>query len=295
MKNTLLQLIPLFFLLLNNSVQSQSYVPFPDSNAVWTVDDGANHSYSLIGDSIYNSHTYKKIYLMVNSQPFYYKGMTRQDIPNKKIFAVNREDTVEKLLYDFNVNVSDTVKVTPFFNGMTFSLRLDSIDSVLIQTQYRKRYNFTSIAIIQQHEFWIEGIGSSCSFFYSGSSGTSIADYCLPQLKCFWQNNILIYPGANFNFCYTSLCVGGIRDESLKAFTLFPNPAKDLVSLKGENVHKISTIVISNLLGQKELDLKGQELNGDLLLDIRGLTKGIHFLTVYFKEIPVFSQKLIRD
>lgn len=60
----------------------------------------------------------------------------------------------EFLLYDFDLAIGDTFNLTPY----NFKV-LQSIDSILIEGAYYRKFNFES------NYYWIEGIGSSIGFF----------------------------------------------------------------------------------------------------------------------------------
>jgi len=113
------------------NINAQSYIPFPNTDAVWTISQltqsGLNvMKYGMYGDTVINNVSYKKIYQnydynfnVSNSQ---YKGAIRED--NKKIYVYYYND--ERILYDFNLNVGDTAKVTAS-NGFKYSAKVSAI------------------------------------------------------------------------------------------------------------------------------------------------------------------------
>jgi hypothetical protein len=152
----------------NAKSQTSVYHPFPDSAANWNIVshrpcglgfDMWEYNYSIVisGDTLINGNTYHKLDIPVqviethgacNSNgtlvsPGYYAGCIRQDTSIKKVFFVPPSDSVEWLLYDFNMAVGDSVKG---YTG-TFAFPVEvvqNIDSVLVGNSYRKRWIINS-------------------------------------------------------------------------------------------------------------------------------------------------------
>src|ERR1700746_2350414 len=129
----------LSFCFISIKAQSWVYHEFPDSNAVWNVsyqETGVGfcgeYSYTISNDTIINSVTFKKLnktgrdFSMTYtssappiwncdhsiSTPTYYNyaGAMREDVLQKKVYYIAMGDTTQQLLYDFNLNVGDTLK-----------------------------------------------------------------------------------------------------------------------------------------------------------------------------------------
>lgn len=186
------------------------YHSFPDSNAVWNVtwtDNGCflsgipdgNYSYFLNNDTLINTLNYNKLYrsglcgfccyppvLPVNG----YIGAIRDDSLQKKVYFVFSGNSFEQVLYDFSLSVNDTI------NGWMASICNDavvtSIDSILLNSQYYKRFNFTGTYC---NGAMIEGIGSTLGLvepFKTFEGGGT--------LNCFKLNQTVIYPDS-FTIC----------------------------------------------------------------------------------------------
>lgn len=138
MKKVIIILLLLFSLLKG---YSQFYRPFPEGEAVWTIEsqhingcpEGPGwitiyYSYIIhVGDTVINGISYHKIYrepiynpLEQGTMPYLfadtgYAGALRQDIVLKQVFIILKDSSNETLLYDFSV---DTLNA-PFPN--TFS------------------------------------------------------------------------------------------------------------------------------------------------------------------------------
>jgi hypothetical protein len=86
---------------------------------------------------------------------FYY-GAIRES--GKQVFVTPAWDS-EYLAYDFNLNIGDTIPSPAGFSGNESLRIINSIDSVLINANYRKRFWIENNACV------IEGIGASSGLF----------------------------------------------------------------------------------------------------------------------------------
>lgn len=181
-------------------LQSTTYHPFPEQNAIWNfhmIDIGIEGSYedffsrSLTGDTLIGNQTYHKLTKhFVRAAPLrYYCGAIRQDIAAKKVYFIAPTETSEYLLYDFSMQVGDTVK------GYTQIGRVEkdtviSIDSVLVGNSYRKRWLVHSGYDI----YFIEGIGSTYGMIVPSPGNT--ADLPAYSLLCYSENNQTLFPDS---------------------------------------------------------------------------------------------------
>ena len=163
------------------SLKSQAYVPFPTDSVVWNevhtqMSDGFNlifdYKIYLFGDTVLKSNTYSKVYYLPDSENdfdlgIYLGGLREED---KKIYYMGTlperydaicgdyPDSVDLLLYDFNLGIGDTLKLNREHCETT---SVNAIDSVLYDNKYRKRYYMNG------SEYNVtEGIGSNKSLFY---------------------------------------------------------------------------------------------------------------------------------
>jgi hypothetical protein len=181
---------------------AQDYVPFPDSNAIWTsyrIDVTCGDplyicyfdQFTLTGDTIIGTYSYNKIVRGGSISNNYFGGI-RNDIPEKKVYFLKAYTDIDTLLYDFNINIGDTVPVS-YTNSNVYPApwTVISIDSIFANGQYRKRFNISNTG---WETSLIEGIGSVGGlfeeYFYPEGSST---------LLCFFQNDSNVYPEGNIN------------------------------------------------------------------------------------------------
>ena len=174
--------------------QEYKYVHFPQSDAIWSeayiVNDAAPYIYERFAlngeDTIIGKQSYKKIYMFLDSlfdkNTATYVGGLRES-SDKKVWFKDEirvhlfkpyfmiPDSEEILLYDFSVNVGDTIKkgnfdvLFPRSIGYGDSLLppiiVNQIDTVKIENSLRKKISFNYGWIGE----WIEGIGSTLGLF----------------------------------------------------------------------------------------------------------------------------------
>jgi hypothetical protein len=280
--------------------QTSIYRPFPDSNAVWNINfysgcmigtDQEFYSITFSGDTTINSLTYHKLF-----SPFVqsfisggcnvthttgYKGAIRQDTTNKKVFYVPPTDLNEQLLYDFTLQVGDTVK--GFLESFAFQPDVVlSIDSVLVGDNYHKRWIINTCYNI----YLIEGIGST--FGLIELSPGCITDYDGYTITCFQQNGQSIYPDTTSN-CQLITSIYSIDPNSSKV-KVFPNPSNGLITVDFEQPSNIREIKVTDLLGNI---VKQQKTFNNKKIYIDNLPSGVYILTIFDKDNKTINEKII--
>ena len=285
-----------FFLLLGLSLtanvsksQTNVYHPFPEGNATWNViyslilcpagPVSAEYTYYLSHDTIINSVNYHSVYMegvihqgaCYTDGPLGYKGAIRQDTSLKKVFIILTGDTIERVLYDFNVSsIGDTLDM--YCDMVCNHYHVTGIDSVLISGNYRRRIWYDCTQWINQSLWLIEGIGKSTGFLDACSEGFGV----FTSLECFTQNNQTLYPDS------TTLC-NLINDVGspvkYQDMLIYPNPTSGKFTLQSTNQSfNNSTITIYNSLG--EIIFQSEIRNQESEIDLSSHPNGIYFVTV---------------
>jgi hypothetical protein len=194
---------------------SQSYFPLVDSSKKWSgMNCGIDPSVSFgpfdcetsfirfSEDTTINNVTYLKVYKSDTlQQTWELQGYIRENIEEKKIYFMNLYG-IEGLMYDFNIQVNDTVEVeNTYYPGWLYPLICNNIDSILIGNEYRKRFYLIDDDIII--DTWIEGIGSEYGILQS----TWFVFGATNDLLCYYENDSLIYI-APYNDCNISGTLG---------------------------------------------------------------------------------------
>jgi len=237
---------------------SQNYVPFPEENALWVVSEaspypGWNHNckYYIDGDTTINSLQYVKIYKSIrdlntgDTTTLLHVSM-RQSAEEKLVYFIRHfwGDETEKIGYNFNVSVGDTVSLPAFYynipgyNDSLFVLLAKS-DIQLENGEYRKQYQFKKNN--WSYNYFIEGIG------YLKHPIPNIADFS--SLYCFTiENEILI--GYEEACDFTIVGIEEIDSDFNKKFLkISPNPANDKISVEilSEHVGLVDIEIFNNV------------------------------------------------
>jgi len=266
------------FLSISLSCFSQ-YIPI-QNNAVWTcsfgnVMDGyyqGNHfSYFLYGDTVIDGKSYRKLNLTeddnqlitalidstfttwVNLGNYAFVGGIREDSAKKVWYTclkniglniINENDTTEHLLYDFGMNIGDTIRyndtnVNEIFSSLPYYAVLTDTSSIYFANKQRKVFQYSGLHIFNQT--YIEGIGS--------------AEGILAPLKEDFEmfNNMLCFNSFEtavgtwqYYFGTPCPCTLGLNVNSIDIAGInfiFPNPTSGEINLlkSANNVQIIST------------------------------------------------------
>jgi len=309
MKNLLLILFTLFTL---NSF-SQTYFPFPDSIGIWrqasfvpadmshTHMKGFPYALYINGDTTINTNVYHKLFRSdstynIDTSNSIYMGALREI--NKKIYfhtdsvtanhlfswyfcnlTINPNYTSynsELLLYDFDVSIGDTV----FYPHIDSSFMvISSIDSILINNQFRKKYNYsfstynTSLSCgWMAGNSYVEGIGNISSgllsHWYSYFENSE-------QLSCFEDDEVFY---SNVTDCTNPLLSVNENTEALN-LKFYPNPTSEKLYLEFSNINQNEKLEISffDISGKK---IYSTTLNQSEHIDVSNFKKGLYLLKI---------------
>lgn len=281
--------------------QTSVYHPFPDSNSSWNYYfqqsmcvfgmASEEYSYSISGDTTINSQTYHK--LIIPYVSFYtsgtctqlhypgYKGAIRQDVFNKKVYIISPTSTTEVLLYDFNMDLGDTVQgYIASYAGLNDTVIL--IDSVLVGNEFRKRWYINDWYGI----YLIEGIGSTYGLL-ENSPGYS-TDANSYTLDCFMEQEQTLYPDTitNCQLITSVKDIGPVSDQ----VKVFPNPSRGSFSVEFLQPMDIKCISLEDIVGNRILQ---KETNGQRKIYLDHIPGGIYILTILDKYHRVESRMII--
>ena len=293
------------------TVNSQQYIEFPDSNARWNVyimwfEIGYAKAYFINGDTTINNYLYSRIFVTNNDSILdttngSYVGLIREDstkkiyfLPNKDaIFECNVADSNEILLYDFGINVNDTL--TYYIDTLdTLHHIVVGIDSISIDGIFRKRFNINTIETswLVRNSSWIEGIGSTLGLF-----NPLIYGNCPPQayetnLICYLDENIVYNTGYKNN-CFYSALIGNVSKDRVAEIKIYPNPSYDKIYIeRKDNANDMVQLTIYNIFNSPLLESELKTKN-QIVLDISNLPKGVYILQLKTND-DILTKKIIK-
>ncbi len=261
--------------------------------------------YEIVGDTILA----EKVAKIVAVDRVYYDGRT-EDWSDEYIYEVNEKvyfwnDSTFELMYDFNLNVGDTLdvsienyhcdSVTPLIvvsisvinvNGKELTIQ-DVSSTIYIKDIYGgsdENYNFRII----------ENVGIANSFIFDPAC---IVDdnFAYIGLRCYTDSQVT-YKSEWWQRWYSeAACDSLINDpttgieyiSSESNISLYPNPAGDIINISTDVA--IGEIIVYSLLGKQLDHLIIIERNPTINLET--YTNGIYFLNILLTDGKTFNLK----
>jgi hypothetical protein len=288
--------------LLSNLVHSTTggtsvYHPFPESNATWnfSIDcmmpnfGGENFSITIADDTVINSQYYHKLmtpFVQVNpgggpcGTQTGYKGAFRQDLLNKKVYCITPYTSTEKLLYDFNWQVGDTI--LGCLQAFVGNQVIHAIDSVLVGGEYRKRWILDTCYDVNV----VEGVGSTYGLVYP--SPNCVWDQSMISMTCFKYAGMTLYPASATN-CDLITKVP-VNDRPSNPVIIYPNPSNGSFRVDIDPSIQVKEVLLTDLPGNIFLKKTSGVLSH---FDINYLTAGTYFLRVIDSKNRLIHRKII--
>lgn len=249
-------------------VEGQDYIPFPTQNASWNVyleSSCDNESppdtfllrYTVLGDTTIKDKAYNKLIVECGdtiNPTLMQSGGIREE--GKKIYyfgpgILGSETDEEFLLYDFNVQIEDTINHSS--NGSWKSIVLE-IDSIKIGSQYRKRYKVDNGWQYHNPDYIIEGIGSVVNGLLGHVSDIPTCGYHYWEHVCFHENGQVIHQNPSYTDCYAGVNLSSLEVIAEKKIRVYPNPFTERIQINNPLGEKFSSIKIFSSTGQLILE-----------------------------------------
>ena len=286
---------------LSSVAQKSVYYPFPESNAQWNMQltlmgypgPALMEFYSIIipGDTLINGLPYHQLFIpyVVSSVKSTttltsdgYRGAIRQDVLNRKVYIIPPDANTEQLLYDFAMQVGDTVRGYIETNLTTKDVVV-SIDSVLVGADYRKRWEINSGYNI----YFIEGVGSTYGLIEDSPGG--VVDWADISTTCFSQNGNTLYPGTSVN-CDLITSTESIG-KKIDPVRVYPNPSNSSFTVEFDKSISVQEIRLSDLFGKIIFQ---QQTSNLTKITIDNLQSGTYILTFIDKDNNTTNKKLVK-
>lgn len=288
MKTVLITLITLFSCF--NSVRSQLVFPERSTNPTWNVYhsfwyDFVTDIYQYTYDTNFCGFQYTKI----TCTPSIFGGLTsgyvRQD--NDKVYIRLNNDCLAKefTMYDFSMNVGDTV-VCGYETGDSTKFWLTQIDTVNYFGINRQRYIMKfymgppvwgDVAWM----YWVKGIGSTRNPFYTL---VCLNEGCESgyELLCYDSTGIQLYQSPSLGVCDTTNLPTGEDQIMPGELSVYPNPFNKNIIIHLEINSR--EILVAELYSQEGTFIDGRKLSNSTITEFilpENLASGVYFLKIY--------------
>lgn len=277
-----------FAVLMNLTIFGQNFI---SSDRQWNVrlygDYGlTTEIFQIEGDSIVDSKSYNKIWVSYDSlTTMVFLGLLREE--SNVVYYIPPYFS-EGILYDFNLEIGDTISVKNIFCGDDeIPLDVIDIDTVEYFGETRKRWHLGENGYVE--EFWVEGVGSLNGPLYTKFW------YCIIcpdwKLLCYHKNDTLKYIMPGETECYQNT-VGIEELTENDKILIHPNPVKKGNSIEIEMNFipvKIDIINSAGVLIQCLTSLQDRIVR----FETRELETGFYLFKVTNQENKIETLKLI--
>lgn len=229
-----------------------------DSNAYFSV---SSFKFIFSGDTIINNYTYKKVYLqigdsIVDSNKSDYYASVREDTLHEKIYCIQKDDGIERLIADFNVSSGDTISIYSFwptlYEAIEDTVVIHSVGYCMINGKKYKQISIDNKYRLNQNEIetWIEGIGSSYGLFFpKGNRGIIDAEEN-PYLLCIHLDDTLFYQTNICEVCYKEFETIKLNNNIDNKVDFYPTIVSDKIIIRNINPNESCYYFIYNENGQ---------------------------------------------
>ncbi|MEO1448248.1 MAG: T9SS type A sorting domain-containing protein [Bacteroidota bacterium] len=272
----------------------------------------ADSAHTISGETVYRLHALQPGFPDDSPMDI---GLLREDTTAKQIYwyPPGTDSLIADssyLLYDFDMAVGDTGTFVEFYilfypgEPITYTptrLRLDSTQMDTISWDGPGFEPITSQKHCLSHVddvtfypiVWLEGVGSLIHFLQPAQVST------MSDLTCFTKDSVREFSASDVwlpnpdIYCYSDQVVS-VEEKITEAFSLYPNPASDLIQIKLSEPRIVKMMTLINQSGQvvKRIEVPFGETEFRVRLD--GLPGGMYIL-LGNGEKGAFSRKFVKN
>ena len=187
----------------------------------------------------------------------------------------------EVLLYDYDLEEGD------FFNEFDEHPMVVSEISTIIDNDgvERRKFSFEFEGLPNETEYWIEGVGSSRGFIFSGQYRLT-PDKAKFHLLCYHVEDDLVFVNPEYDVCD----IDDIEENKAEnSISIYPNPASDVVKILNDNNLNITSIEVIDLTGRTVI-----KVENTTDIDISNLMEGQYFVKIYGESTIVRKLSVLK-
>ncbi len=279
------------------SVNAQGYIPMLSAYSEWHVTNCyfgcSTDKYYTIGDTVVNLQHYT----FLDKYHYNKNFLIREDTTNRKVYMRMLADTGaprEYLLYDFAVQVNDTVSVQN--PGSPYPKYAGSfvVDSIILKPLLTKSHRYfylhslDTVVSITKNTVWVEGIGSLCLINTPGAP-PQIND--VGQLSCFFHNGIHEYAQLDSIADCSPVYPLSVKDIfPSRHFTVSQDFDAQQILVNG--LHGINGFKVCIYNTEGKLEFYAEEQDTNTIISTRRLSKGLLLLKLENNTGSVNAYKL---
>lgn len=253
----------------------------------------------IVGDSVIGGLTYRHLIyhgviteFPINPQPGVFcnppstftlpYGFVRQE--GKKLYSYDLIQSVDTLLYDFDLQVGDTLPLT-IINADT-AITVTAITNFQVGNETRSIFTLSSNLGIS--EKLIEGIGHDKGFL----GHMQPFEFFESNLICYSRNDTTYYDNG-IDVC--DLNVGLNEFQSNIKVDVFPNPTSDIVTITSPQFAEIQSFEMVDLLGAKYEVMVDFSSSEKAVVNLESLASGNYILQVQQRNREVYRLKIVKE
>lgn len=191
--------------------------------------------YGIKGDTLGGGREWHEFYSSYDSDfltAFNFRGFLREE--NGVVLFTQDFNTVDTL-YNFNLQTGDSFSYKLMSQDEVQYMKIERIDSVLIDGVYHKRFHFEKVFYppFVLDDTWIEGVGSIKGPLFPLNASTEGMRPDSNRLSCYKRDGQVLWWNRFFDACYIeNLLPNFVGEHQASSIKVFPNPASNQINIE---------------------------------------------------------------
>jgi hypothetical protein len=288
----------IYFLFVITLIAVESNAQLLDTNTIWS-ERGSKFSYVVDDTVSLNNQLYHRINRSSDTTISYSNSVIETFLVRTEGDSVLRYDAFneeELLIYDFSLEVGDSIYVYPYSNSANDSVlvRCENVDIVSLMGVQRRRLEMKTLEqptlFNLTIEYWYWGIGSDLGVLNPGRLAVPLTlDEYMPELWCCHKSFVQVYQKPGESSCYN---VASIEEYEQSKVILYPNPISSGEPLTVEIMNKqIDELKVFDIQGKKVYETIFNATTQSTIL--KGFESGLYIILFYGDSNVLHREKLV--